>query len=136
MRYYYNRYWGIFYSNPSLTEDTSSIFDEQSILIGPGYSGHFPHINSPGAQNLKNLGPIPTGFYTLEGPVSKKLSGETVGPSSWHLIPDPNTKMYGRSGFMIHGDTEAEAHDASDGCIISPYWVRVKFLSSDLLKVL
>jgi hypothetical protein len=34
------------------------------------------------------------------------------------LDPDPGNQMFGRDGFLIHGDNMAMNHTASEGCII------------------
>jgi len=40
------------------------------------------------------------------------------------LTPDPSNIMYGRAGFLIHGDSTAHFGRASDGCIVMPINVR------------
>jgi hypothetical protein len=34
------------------------------------------------------------------------------------LLPEPGTQVYGRDGFLIHGDNAAGNNTASTGCII------------------
>lgn len=97
---------------------------EQS--IGTGYSGNGPGLNNPNLQGARDIGPIPQGDYTIEK-FFDDLDGK--GPVVAHLIPDLNNEMYGRSGFMIHGDNSEANHTASEGCIILPRAVR-EFISS------
>jgi hypothetical protein len=40
------------------------------------------------------------------------------GPIVVHFIPQQGTVMFGRSGFMIHGDNPATDHTASEGYVI------------------
>ena len=39
------------------------------------------------------------------------------------LEPDPANRMFGRSGFRIHGDNAHANRTASDGCIIAGHAV-------------
>ena len=88
-------------------------------LIGSGYSGAPEYKNQPEHQGKKNLGCIPCGVYTIlpafKGP---------KGPVCMRLIPDPSNEMFGRSGFMIHGDSKDNPGTASEGCIILPRGAR------------
>ena len=134
MTYYYDRYWGVFYV-PQTGSTHPEILDETSRILAFGYSGHGFYRDDPHAEKRSNEGPLPAGTYQLSGPVSTTLGGKEVGPSSWHLNLITG-KLYGRAGFMIHGDTEEEDHSASDGCIVTPYWVRSQFKDKDQLVVI
>ena len=46
------------------------------------------------------------------------------------LTPDPSNEMYGRTSFLIHGDTGAHNHGASEGCIIFNLCVRQQIATS------
>jgi hypothetical protein len=46
------------------------------------------------------------------------------------LDPDPNNNMYGRDGFMIHGDSISNPGAASEGCIIMPHFARIAIANS------
>jgi hypothetical protein len=83
-------------------------------LLGTGYSGNGPYINSADAQNLPGHGPCPQGKYTLV-PIDPP---DHLGPLAFRLNPDAENEMYGRSGMCIHGDNVEMNHTASDGCII------------------
>ncbi|HLG99830.1 MAG TPA: tlde1 domain-containing protein [Bryobacteraceae bacterium] len=92
------------------------------ILIGSGYSGHGDGKNDPDFQNIANVGPIPRGKYRIGGP--EDLQGGPHGPYVLPLRPDPENEMFGRSGFLIHGDEIAHPGEASFGCIIMAREIR------------
>jgi len=48
----------------------------------------------------------------------------THGPYVLPLTPSLNNQMFGRSGFLIHGDSVVNPGTASEGCIILPRAVR------------
>lgn len=94
--------------------------------IGRGYSGHAEHANQPRDQALAMLGPIPRGRYTFENWRDDPTKGKIV----CNLVPDPANEMYGRSGFMLHGDNAALNRTASEGCMIQEQAVRLLVLYS------
>jgi len=47
------------------------------------------------------------------------------------LIPSSSNQMFGRSGFLIHGDNSCGCDSASEGCVILPRWVRELLNDSD-----
>jgi hypothetical protein len=124
MKYTYTRYWGIF----TIQTDIPG----KSRIVGYGYSGQPSALNDIHRQNVQNVGPLPAGTYVINEIVDDIKRGK----HTCVLVAAPTNKMYGRSGFLIHGDTEAEAHDASDGCIICPYLIRTMFMAQDIIEVL
>lgn len=84
-------------------------------LIATGYSGSVDGKNDPAKQTVPNVGPIPRGSYTIGDPV---LFTAVHGPFVMPLTPNLHTQMFGRSGFLIHGDSVVEPGTASQGCII------------------
>lgn len=82
----------------------------------PGYSGKDPHKNDPSAENIENVGPIPRGRYSICEPADTFTHGKYV----LRLIPNAANEMFGRSGFLIHGDSVVAPGTASEGCIILP----------------
>lgn len=79
-----------------------------------GYSGKGVCKNDPAAQMVKNQGPIPQGSYrTLAA-----ITHPTLGRLAIHLEPDPANEMFGRTAFLIHGDSIRAPGSASEGCII------------------
>ena len=55
----------------------------------------------------------------------------THGPYKLALTPDPANQMFGRSGFLMHGDILEHPGCASEGCIIMPRDVREKMWESE-----
>ncbi|CAM3967705.1 tlde1 domain-containing protein [Vibrio aerogenes] len=93
------------------------------------YSGRGQGKNNPDMQDVKNTGPIPKGRYTIVGPPFKHPH---TGMYTLRLQPDSNNKMFGRNGFMIHGDSKAHPGQASEGCIVVPFYIRKEiWLSND-----
>ncbi|MFM2479936.1 tlde1 domain-containing protein [Celerinatantimonas sp. YJH-8] len=89
--------------------------------MSEGYSGQGRGKNNPEMQNIKSTGPIPRGKYTIIGTPFKHPH---TGIYTLRLQPNASNIMFGRDGFMIHGDSRAHPGQASEGCIILPFWVR------------
>lgn len=88
--------------------------------VATGYSGQPAAKNDPAREREPNVGPIPRGMYTIERHYD---SGHT-GPYSLPLHPDVCNEMFGRGGFLIHGDSKTAPGTASHGCIILPRAIR------------
>ena len=108
-------------------QSTGKLFHDGK-LCGVGYAGGniFPNhdpkaVNNPALQEVHNLGPLPRGLYLI-GPAHRE---PTLGPCSMSLAPDPGNVMFGRSRFFMHGDSDAHPGEASEGCVVMPYSVRV-----------
>ena len=84
-------------------------------IIGKGHAGHGLGLNNPSMQTVHGIGPLPCGGYTIGAPINDK----NTGPFSLPLTPDPTNKMFGRSGFLIHGGL-SEPFTEPDGEIIQP----------------
>jgi hypothetical protein len=93
------------------------IMDASGRVCGSAYSGHGQGLNDPDYQNVPEVGPVPQGVYTILPPI------DTVehGPFVLALEPQEGTETFGRSGFLIHGDSKAFAgqFQASHGCIVT-----------------
>lgn len=98
----------------------TGVMRRQSGTEFSGYSGCRDGLNNPAMQNVKNVGPIPCGKYTIGLP----HADEKVGPVAMHLVPFSTNVMFGRGDFMIHGDNSKMNHTASEGCIILPLAAR------------
>ncbi len=96
--------------------------------VGQGYSGDVEHKNDPASTHLQDQGPIPPGVYIV-GP-ARDLQGGPHGPFVLPLQPMSVNEMYGRSGFLLHGDSVSQPGTASSGCIIMPRPVRDKIAAS------
>lgn len=91
------------------------------VAVGMGYSGAKPDgYNNPSMQNVHDVGPIPQGFYTIHEP----FDSPAHGPFAMPLEPDPANEMFGRGGFLMHGDSIENPGHASEGCVIMPRSVR------------
>ncbi len=102
-------------------------------FIGLGYSGRGAGKNNPGAQTQMMIGPIPRGTYKIHAPFTHPHSGAYT----MRLTPEQGTFTFGRSGFMMHGDSVLHPGEASDGCIIQNLGVRHRVWESGdrVLKV-
>lgn len=115
-------------------QDTGNLLKHGGELLATGYSGgngglHPEGINNHAMQNVKNVGPIPIGFYTFGEVVLKSH----LGPFAIPLLPDSDNQMWGRSAFYVHGDHDNTypPQSASDGCIILARAVREECYNSN-----
>lgn len=99
-------------------------WDESSAV---GYSGFGDCKNQPLCQDKPDEGPIPQGYYTL---VSLIPETPFHGPNVIVLSPDQANQMFGRSGFLIHGDSIVNPGQASQGCIIQALETRLSIWNS------
>jgi hypothetical protein len=94
--------------------------------VASGYSGFHEGKNNPALQDKAGLGPLPQGAYWI----GEEFDAEEHGPVAIHLIPVPHSQMFGRSGFLIHGDSASHPGEASHGCIILPRPIREQIAAS------
>jgi len=92
-----------------------------------GYSGFAEGKNNPAMQGVSNVGPIPQGEWTIAGPPANTPDH---GPYVLRLEPSAETNAFGRSGFLMHGDSKEHPGCASHGCIIVPRDVRERVWTS------
>ena len=109
-------------------QSTGRLLNDAGEVIGIGYSGAGENKNQPASQNLHDQGPIPQGTYTIGVPIPYT---EEHGPFVLPLIPEPGNEMFGRSGFLMHGDAIHAPGTASKGCIILSRDVRNMVWESD-----
>lgn len=95
-------------------------------FLASGYSGAGDAKNDPRREQEHNIGPIPRGFYRIGSPVNSP----DHGPHAMHLTPEPETEMFGRDAFLIHGDSREHPGAASQGCIILPRFARERITDS------
>lgn len=100
--------------------------------MATGYSGHGAGKNNPALQREPNVGPLPAGYYVVGPPHDSPTHGPLVRP----LTPNQHNAMFGRFGFLIHGDSLAHPGDASEGCIILPRTARVAIPNGAQLRVI
>lgn len=90
-------------------------------FVGRGYSGAGIGKNNPDLETKVAVGPIPCGAWRICAPSNRP---QTVGPYAMALDPLGHTETFGRSAFMIHGDSVKKPGTASHGCIILPRNIR------------
>jgi hypothetical protein len=101
-------------------QSSGRFFDPEGIYIGDGYSGIGLGLNNDSDQQTPNEGPIPQGQYSI----GQAFTHPQCGPLSMRLDPINGTDTFGRSGFLIHGDSTAMNHTASHGCVILSHDIR------------
>lgn len=94
-------------------------------LLGQAYAGHGPGVNNPDMESTPDVGPIPKGLWEI-GPA---FTHPKAGPVTMRLSLQKGT-LYGRSGFLIHGDNAKGDRSASNGCIVLPRWARLEISAS------
>jgi hypothetical protein len=102
------------------------MYTGDGVKLAQGYSGSPDAKNDPAKQTIHQHGPIPMGIYTISAPEFT----ETHGPYVLPLTPDPANEMFGRAGFLIHGDSIKDPGTASEGCIILPRFARERIWES------
>lgn len=95
--------------------------------VGTGYSGFDNGKNNPDMQAIHDVGPIPQGEWTISGP---PFNTAEHGPFVLRLEPSATTDTFGRSGFLMHGDSIQAPGTASKGCIIMPRLIREQVWNS------
>jgi hypothetical protein len=95
--------------------------------VATGYSGTGAGMNNPALQNVPKVGPIPRGDWTIVGPPADTADH---GPYVLKLNPADGSETFGRSGFLMHGDSKDHPGCASHGCVILPRTVREQVWNS------
>jgi hypothetical protein len=106
---------------------TGVVFAADGTRLPAGYAGNGLGKNNPAMQQVKNVGPLPCGFYTIGPLVDDPVTGE----DSMHLIPDPTDDEYDRNDFLIHGDGIKDPGHASDGCMVQSRPNRIRIGTSE-----
>ena len=102
-------------------QKTGKLRDSEGSVVAIGYSGSGEWKNNPEGQGMVDLGPIPQGVYTIEGP---PVDTTRHGPFTLRLSPDEATRVsilsMGRNPdtFLCHGDSIEHPGTASEGCLI------------------
>lgn len=130
--------WNYKQSTGELTRD--------GVAVGTGYSGSGAGKNNPALENEEDVGPIPRGSYAIKlqpecmsmlplagGGACANCEGVAAhkhGPFVLRLTPDAANEMFGRAGFLIHGDSIKAPGTASEGCIVMGPQIRRKISAS------
>jgi len=109
---------------------TGKLFHHEDVIdattvVAYGYAGAGVGKNNPAMESVRNTGPLPAGLYTIGSPRNTVHS-----PYTLPLTPYPANKMFGRSGFLIHGDKIGAPGTASQGCVILPRDIRTLIWTS------
>lgn len=110
-------------------EQSTGVLKLNDKLVSVGYSGLGKSKNNPSDEAIKNAGPIPCGVYSITGPENVDHPGPH-GPFVLRLTPAVHNQMFGRDGFLIHGDSVSNPGTASNGCIILARVVRERIVAS------
>jgi hypothetical protein len=94
--------------------------------VATGYSGHGDDKDDPDKESIGDEGPIPRGSWTI-GPA---FFHPSAGPVVMRLEPCDGTETFGRSGFLMHGDSVSHPGDASRGCVVMPRYARMQVSES------
>ena len=89
--------------------------------VATGYSGGGDGKNNPVMEDVAGVGPIPQGEWNISGP---PVNTAEHGPYVLSLKPAAETETFGRSAFLMHGDSVKAPGTASQGCVIMPRAVR------------
>lgn len=109
-------------------ESSTGCLTREGILLAKGYAGNGDGKNNPAMQDIRDIGPLPVGFYTICAP---RFDSKT-GIFTLDLIPDAANQMFGRSEFRIHGDRRTGPPGlASEGCIVLPMFARERIWDSN-----
>jgi hypothetical protein len=108
-------------------QSTGELMDGSGTRVAIGYSGHLQGKNNPALQDQHDVGPIPQGHWSIQGP---PMNTATHGPFVLRLEPEDGTNTFGRSGFLIHGDSVVHPGMASLGCIIMLRAIREEIWNS------
>src|SRR5271155_1565030 len=110
-------------------DQTSGALSKDGMRVARGYSGFGDGKNNPRLESTPDVGPIPQGFWEICGPPYETAEH---GPYVLRLEPEPGTTTFGRSGFLMHGDSIVHPGQASKGCIIMDRETRTRvYLSGD-----
>lgn len=108
-------------------QQSTGFLTQNGRRVAQGYAGKGPGKNNSGMESTPNIGPLPKGKYTIIG---HPFTHPHTGQYSIRLQPHPGNSMYGRSGFLIHGDSSKHPGSASNGCIILPMHMRQQIWAS------
>ncbi|AFC84794.1 tlde1 domain-containing protein [Frateuria aurantia] len=106
----------------------SGYLQQNDVYVEKGYSGSGIGYNNPALARVHDTGPVPVGRYQILPP----FHPPETGACTLRLLAGPQTRLSGRSGFMIHGDSRIHPGQASSGCIVLDPRIRRRiWLSGD-----
>ena len=115
----------------TFVQASGKLLNPQGQYVVTGYAGgncgkNPEGINNTSMEEVGCIGPLPRGTYIINDP----QDSAKLGPYAMSLSPNPANKMFGRSGFFIHGDSVTKPRGASEGCIILPRQIREEIHAS------
>ena len=116
-------------------QSTGIVRDENGTIQGIGWAGNGPGLNNPDFESVRNVGPLPKGFYTIGTPYDHTPENgypRNLGPYVMNLTPDDSNEMYGRGDFRIHGAAITNPDMSSDGCIVQARPARERIWNGNL----
>ena len=113
------------------SQSTGRLVNAMGETRAHGYSGCGDAKNRPECQDKKCEGPIPQGKWTIIALFDSK----DHGPFCLRLAPQDPHSTFGRSGFLVHGDSVKFPGEASQGCIILPRRVREEIWRSEDIEL-
>ena len=114
-------------------QKTGELIAPDGEVLRGNYSGLGVGKNNPDAQHVVGIGPIPRGRYFMGAP----FDSPEHGPHCIRLTPDAANEMFGRRGFLVHGDSISAPGMASKGCIIASRSTRLRMgAKRDVLEVI
>lgn len=107
-------------------QSTGELLSPCGDVAATGYSGFGEGKNNSALESIPDVGPIPRGEYQIGPP----YDSDHHGPFVMSLTPQPANEMFGRSAFLMHGDSIEHPGQASRGCTIMPRPIRERVWSS------
>ncbi len=110
-------------------QQSDGVLLHEGEYVATGYSGFENGKNNPDMQDHMGLGPIPRGSYTIQVIVDgngQAVDYEGKKAPVMRLVPAASNQMFGRDGFLIHGDSISAPGTASHGCVIEAHEIREK----------
>ncbi|MEM5311264.1 tlde1 domain-containing protein [Paraburkholderia sp. JHI869] len=105
---------------PWVYSQSTGRLTRNGVTTGTGYSGRGAGRNNGSMQRSRGAALIPRGTYTISAPFHHNHAGNYT----MRLTPQLGTNTFGRSGFMMHGDSARHPDEASEGCVIQSYSAR------------
>lgn len=114
--------------NLNFNHGTGAITDDDgNSITNAAWSGNHEGKLNPAMQNVVKVGPIPCGVFKVLKPWG---DNPPHGPDSVQL-EQVSGETYGRSGFMVHGPSQTNYGQESEGCIVIPHDPRIAIMNLD-----
>lgn len=118
------------------SQSTGHLTDEQGNVVAVGFAGndsrpgvnpqHIPGYCNPEAEAIHLIGPLPRGLYDVGKWQRYPKVGSYAAP-----LTQIEGESFGRNGFFIHGPSEEDPLNSSEGCIVIPHTQRMAVMKLD-----